>query len=368
MKIEKNIQIYLVLACTFSITCLLACFFLFSGFMTLADDGNPIQSAAKKKQLVIYIHGWEPDENISYKEDLKALQAVFPEREMEFYDWNAKGSFDQALDLADRTAERLAERISKLPDAERRDLILVGHSLGGRIVIKTMASPCLKGKPIRYVVSLAAAIPHDDPDIAKAIKNSLEPNIVVYNRQDYVLRHMYSFFGENFENALGAFGYAFPFRHNQLLQHEISINVPQTNSLEAYLSKMEKHYAVLYLRELPGVLARKNANPDDDTLNDSTSLEAIKRIEVIQDRPNTPMKIITEMGGETVDSFAHWKLQKIKPLSLPILKGVLNPRKDGAELYRIVDPLDYQRASGSEQAMRKSFQHIREQITNKKNQ
>ena len=79
--------------------------------------------------------------------------------------------------------------------------------------------------------------------------------------------------------------------------------------------------------------------------NDPASVEAIESIIVPQDLPNTPVKVTPEPGDETVESVEGWKLQHL-----------------GTGLYRIVDPLGIQRASGSEQAMRKSFEVVRSQF------
>ena len=93
--------------------------------------------------------------------------------------------------------------------------------------------------------------------------------------------------------------------------------------------------------------ASAQAGPGSTTSRQSadSSLEAIERIIVPQDLPCTPVKVTLESGDETVDTFENWKLQHL-----------------GTGLYRIVDPLGFQRASGSEQAMRKSFEVVRSQL------
>ena len=87
------------------------------------------------------------------------------------------------------------------------------------------------------------------------------------------------------------------------------------------------------------------ASPTTRSPGDPSSVEAIESIIVPQDLPNTPVKVTPEPGDETVDSVEGWKLQHF-----------------GTGLYRIVDPLGIQRASGSEQAMRKSFEVVRSQF------
>ena len=340
----------LIFLCAF----FLACAASIGAVILLAGrPGGTGTSFAELPPHVIYIYGWMPEsEQTTYDDELTLLRAAFPESEVEVYQWNSHQDFDHCLEISDNVAEFLASQLAALPESKRREIVLVGHSLGARIAIRAMASPTLQGKPIRRGIFLAAAIPHDAPEIEKAIKNSLEPNISVHNRQDYVLRHLYVLFGESRKNALGAYGYAFPFRHAELLQHELALETRKIETLDEYLSQLERHFAVFYLNELPDILnslkKRESAGLDEDELDDSTSVEAIEGIMVPQDRPNTPVKVILELGDETVDSCANWKLQHV-------MMGV----------YRIVDPLDYQRASGSEQAMRKSFEVVRSQLIDK---
>ena len=54
-----------------------------------------------------------------------------------------------------------------MPAAEREELTIVGHSLGGRITARVLARLAEKGLRVRQAVLLAAAIPYEDPDLAK---------------------------------------------------------------------------------------------------------------------------------------------------------------------------------------------------------
>lgn len=307
-------------------------------------------SSIPPKNHIIYVHGWEPETGYSYEEEVNLLKSIFPDSLIEVFEWGSNIDFDFCLEFSDTVADALASRIANYSNADREKITLVGHSLGGRIALKAMSSPLLQDKPIRCGIFLAAAIPHDAPEIAKAIKNTLFPNIIIYNRQDYVLRHLYSMFGDGSRNALGAFGYAYPFRHNRLLQYKVSIETPQIQSLEEYLTQMEKHFAVSYLRELSTIIDSYNNSiaVADDFWDHSTDLSSVEDVVVTQDRPNHPVKVILELGGETVDSFADWSLQRVMGNS-----------------YRIVDPFDYQRALGDEHIMRESFESIRKQINEK---
>lgn len=299
---------------------------------------------------VIYVHGWMPDHQLSHEGELKLLQSIFPHSKIEVFQWAAQADFNDCLRRADNAAFALAEKIEKLPARERENLILVGHSLGGRIVIRAMALLAPKNKPVLRGIFLAAAIPHDDLDIASAIKNSTAPSVNIFNRQDYILRHLYGVCGEGLKNALGAYGYAFPFQRGQMLQFEDTSQREGIVSADEYMDRLAKHDAVFYLSFLKKHADEiKTGVKNPRFIDNSTARENIERIHVLQDRPNPPMKIVDiGVGWETLDSVSGWRLQR----SNTLING---------DLYRIVDPLDYQRANGSAEKMQESFNAIKHQ-------
>lgn len=300
---------------------------------------------------VIYVHGWMPDPQFSHDGELELLRQIFPSSKIELYQWEAHADFNDCVRRADNAALALSGKIEKLPDGERENIILIGHSLGGRIVIRTMALLAKNNKPVLRGIFLAAAIPHDDPDIAAAIKNSKFANINVFNRQDYILRHLYGICGEGLKNALGAYGYAFPFPRGQMMQFENTSQKEKIISADEYLDRLAMHDAVFYISFLQNHADEiKSGVKNPLAIDDSTAKENIERIRVLQDRPNPTMKIVDiGVGWETVDSISGWRLQR----SNTLING---------ELYRIVDPLDYQRASGNERKMRASFNQIIKQL------
>lgn len=297
---------------------------------------------------IIYIHGWAPDPSITQVKEVEILKSVFPDSPIEVVSWAAQTGFNECLQRSDREAIQLAESLANLPEKKRCNIVLIGHSLGGRIAIRTMSRLSQKGLPIRSGIFLAAAIPHDDPDIAFAIKNSLEPNINIYNRQDYILRHAYGILGEDFKNALGAYGYAYGFQHKHLLQFEnVSSDRPVT-SADEYIARLENHGAEFFMEFLKAKMPEiQQADKNSTVLDESTSKANIDKIQVLQDRPNPPVKII-DVGWETLDSINGWRLQR----SNTLFNGLV---------YRIVDPYDYQRANGNEEKMRTAFDCIKNQ-------
>lgn len=350
MSTKKYIFSFLI---SFSVFCIGA-LVLLSFFVSSKKDCKLLETIFRKEPpYVIYVHGWAPDPSITQVKEVEILKSVFPDSQIEVVSWAAQTDFNECLQRADKEAIQLAKRIAALPEKKRRNLVLVGHSLGGRIAIRTMSRLSQKNLPIRSGIFLAAAIPHDDPDIAFAIKNSLEPNVNIYNRQDYILRHAYGVLGEDFKNALGAYGYAYAFQHKYLLQFEnISSDRPVT-SADEYIARLENHGAVFYMNFLKAKMPEiQKAGKNSTVVNESTAKANIDRIQVLQDRPNPPVKII-DVGWETLDSINGWRLQR----SNTLFNGLV---------YRIVDPYDYQRANGSEEKMQEAFANIKKQIKDNK--
>lgn len=327
------------------IQCLLLGVFAFLGVSLFAQ-------AAEPAGLVIYVHGWNPDAGNADVESSRVLEALFPEHRIEHFKWNASGDFPECLERCEAVTMRLCRRIEELPAKERERTILIGHSLGGRIVIKAMAHLQPQKLAVKRGIFLAAAIPNDSPEIAKAITNSREPNVNVYDATDYVLRHLYSL-GEDMKNALGAFGYAFAHSRRQMVQLKVDSDKGKGSTPLEFVEGFDRHDAAKYLnfllRKKEQLAAmEKNAKGVDA----STAVVTIEKIHVMQDLENVPVKIVhVGVLWSIIDEMDGWRLQK---------------REFGGELYRIIDPLDYQRAVGSAEKMRQSFEAIKQQIAPKK--
>ena len=147
---------------------------------------------------------------------------------------------------------------------------------------------------------------------------------------------------------MGAYGYAFPFQRGKMLQFEDTSQREGIVSADEYMDRLAKHDAVFYLSFLQKHVDEIKAGVRNPRfIDNSTARENIERIRVLQDRPNPPMKIVDiGVGWETLDSVSGWRLQRANTL----ING---------ELYRIVDPLDYQRACGCKEKMQESFERIR---------
>ena len=364
---------------------------------------------------VIYVPGWR-NKGVPQNERLDSLKRIFPERSsISVEQWDSQGElheFKDAVRRADEHAADLAKRIASLPAAKRENLVLVGHSLGGRIVIRTMALLGKKGISIRRGIFLGAAVPDNDPEIGLAIRASTCPNVNIYNRGDDALSVFYKL--AETRRALGAYGFAMKFQRFRLQQ--FSIRRKRGERSPAPDLDFKAHDAELYLERLIEVFGEKAAKRRDaigsigkctkffwaglfwhevargaekgnagqcpykierncvtganrlisssghllrvgslkqcgeelDSLTKTEDANSASRINAVKVPGGTSIEVIDDKG-------LLWKtLEEFRHWKLQ--KNAMTNR------YRIVDPRDFRRAVGSGEKMRKAFESVKKQL------
>ncbi len=219
--------------------------------------------AALPQEQVMYVPGWHRCAR-GEDEALRFVAAAFPEAEVSAYDWDGNCVWRKARGNADAAAESLADELIALSAVERERLTLVGHSLGGRIVVRALARLGRRGMKVRRAVVMATAIPADDADIADFAAATLEPVEIVCNERDTMLKFGYRPFGGEKSAALGAVGAAAP-----LANCRVSFVSPKTVASAPVAGLWAKvglfrslaaHYAPFYLEHV-----RQMALKGDDT-------------------------------------------------------------------------------------------------------
>ena len=155
---------------------------------------------------VWFIPGWlrtaEPHEGI-----LECVSNAFPEASVEFKNWDGDNVvWPLAVDSADKESWRFAFEVAMMPPEKRANLTLVGHSLGGRITARVLARLAENGLKVRQAILMGAAIPANDPDLAKMGLATELPVLAVCNPKDNVLRYVYATVGGEGAVAFGANG------------------------------------------------------------------------------------------------------------------------------------------------------------------
>ena len=143
--------------------------------------------AKPQKPVIIYVPGWKNKE-VSQEDQVKLLKKIYPRSRIFVKVWDSDGDFETCKNRADEYVETLAEEICAMAQEDQHNLILIGHSLGGRIAVKTVARLKSKNICIRKGVFLGAAIPDNAPEIAAAFGATIEPCINIHNKNDFVFK------------------------------------------------------------------------------------------------------------------------------------------------------------------------------------
>ena len=273
-------------------------------------------SAAAKELTVVYVPGWQHKQN---QENLvktqQYLAKIFTNAEIAMYTWEESdiAYFPECRRKVDaEVAPRFVDHLTKKYAKNMDNVILVGHSLGGRTVIKAMAILAQNKQKIRCGIFLGSAISYDDPSIAKALTASNEKCINIFSLSDPVLRKVYGV--DSNENAMGAYGYKY-----------------NSEELKQYKCGTTDHGVLNYLAELPAIFAGKAAE-----------YRRPPEVKVLYAAPYTTKLIPRKL--DIVDSSKQWKLVQKK------------------QMFYIIDPDDRVRAWGSEKRMKESFDNIKEQL------
>ena len=281
---------------------------------------------------VAYIPGWMRC-HAGRDEALRTVEDVFPDADVQLWDWDGNVRWMLALENVDRESERLADEILAKSERDRAALIMVGHSLGGRIVARVLARLAKMGRKIHQGILLGAAIRDDDPDLFDMGGGSKKPVWVVCNPDDTMLKYIYATVGQEGGPALGTNGAvrALP----NCKEMAVPADIARRTTIEAdwgaseMVKELANHYAAFYLAYL-GSLVKEDKHENS-------------RMLVLQDMPNLDLRV-TNAGiwWEELGTWNGWSLQR----------HVLT------EHCRVLDKNNIRRAWGSEKRMRLAFNKL----------
>lgn len=288
-----------------------------------------------------YVPGWlrtvTPQEGC-----VESLAGIYAPEPVAFKSWNGNTPlWPKAMANADAVAERFAAEVAAMPEAARTNLTVVGHSLGGRITVRVLARLAEKNLKIRQGVTLAAAIPHNDPDVAKMGGGSQLPVISICNPDDVVLRYVYAAAAceKNADYGVPAYGANGSLTNlANVIERVTPTDITETVKIDQPWGKSEllkeiaNHHVLFYLDYLRRV--REGEAPGN-------------RIMVTQGRMTIEGKVM-DVGvfWETLDTVECWRLER------NVVTGHC----------RILDPDKTRRAWGCESDMRNALAKIKLQL------
>jgi pimeloyl-ACP methyl ester carboxylesterase len=204
-----------------------------------------------------YVPGWlqtsKPDE-LAWN----SFTNIFSTAKNCFRKWDGDQLWSVAVKNADAEAVKLADEIRAMSENRRAHLTIVGHSLGGRIIARTLAKLSSDGIKIRRGILLAPAIPANDIDLETMGLASKDPVIVVVNPDDITLKYVYAIAGDEKAPAYGASAaYTAP---ENVKEIPVAKDITKNTVIDAFWGRFDaakelaNHHASFYLKELSRVL------------------------------------------------------------------------------------------------------------------
>ena len=295
-----------------------------------------IAEALLMATTVWYVPGWmrteKPREDV-----MTAMTNAFPGAKIEFKAWDGdRLVWPHAVESADKESWRFAFEVAMMPKEECENLVIVGHSLGGRITARILARLAEHGLKVRQASLMAAAIPNEDPDLMKMGGGSKLPVLAVCNPDDVTLRYVYTLVGGEKAVAFGANGTLKPIANVKECvtpkditeQVEIDALWGKAQVLKDVANHCELFY-IDYLRRLLG--------------GEEVSGEVL----VPQDLPTVEGKVMDAgFWWDTLAETNGWKLQRNKVTG----HG------------RIINPRKVRKAWGAVEEMAKAFEKVKGQL------
>ena len=285
---------------------------------------------------VWYIPGWmrteKPHEGV-----LECISNAFPEAKIEFKAWDGdRLVWPHAVESADKEAWRFAFEAAMLQKEERKNLVIVGHSLGGRITARILARLAEHGLKVRQASLMAAAIPNEDPDLKKMGGGSALPVLAVCNPDDITLRYVYTLVGGESAVAFGANGTLKPIANVKecVTPKDITeqVEIDALWGKAQLLKDVANHCELFYIEYLRRLLSGEEASGE---------------VMVPQALPTVEGEVMDSgLWWDTLAETNGWKLQRNKVTG----HG------------RIINPQKVRKAWGTVEDMALSFEKVRNQL------
>ena len=266
---------------------------------------------------VFFIPGWRV--GFAKREGVyRRLLEAFPGEKVTVKAWDSRQPWDVTKKNAREVMEKFFQEILSMPEKERLDLVLVGHSIGAEIVIEILNKLADEGKKIHSAALLGAAIAENDPRIGRSLEALRFYCFNIFNPGDWVLLFLFPL-DKPGSTSLGLYGW-----------HGSDCRFFEAAVTHSDRVAFANHYAYIYLDEL-GIMLK--------------NIPRFAEIEVIQDEENISRVPADMLYWHTTAEFQGWLLQR-----------------NSAGKHRILDPDGVRRAHGSGEKMKKSFDDLAEKL------
>ena len=128
---------------------------------------------------------------------VRILKDTFPGQKIVVKSWDSRQPWPTATRNAELFTETLFAELSALPESELRELVLIGHSIGGRIVLNLLNRLAAQGKKVHSAALLAVVVPCDSALIPRALDAVRFEICDICNPDDLILKDLYPLDGDH---------------------------------------------------------------------------------------------------------------------------------------------------------------------------
>lgn len=271
---------------------------------------------------VVFVPGWNT-ESVSTERYARALQKIYPDDKITVLKWKSNAKwFPNAVKNADAFVPDAVKFIADKSAEERAELILIGHSLGGRIAVNAASELVGRKMTVKQIILLGAAI-DCDVDLNPVVAASRSNCINVFSYNDSVLKFGYANFQPEHKFPLGLSGAMVPpgERFVEYRMESSDADGQSDGGLTRTAEDIFVHDAREYLDELRKITLGECV-PYRPKYDYSKVEESIRK-------PTIPKGWSIPPFGkmETLDSYAGWRL----------VKATVEIRKKDRSVYFILD-------------------------------
>lgn len=293
---------------------------------------------------VLFIPGWKTKNNIT-RSVKHEIQKIFRTSRLSIHEWESNGDWKVAKNNAENEARLLSQAVMAMSPERQKKLVLAGHSLGGRIVVRTAKLLKAQNVKVKQIILLGAAVNCDDPDLQACSQVSAEPFINVFNCDDNVLKLAYG----NMERAL-AVGYCgVKGKYPNMKQYR------KTSGADNDLANVFEHHVDVYLEFLAAI--REGREAEYVELIDHHKIKFEKTFLSLP-----PNIYLIAPGAVVKESYHGWKLCYYKLADIPQFQGIFGPAKSSINLYLIVGPYGEFMWNLSETMIKPRWNQVKNQI------
>ena len=141
---------------------------------------------------VFFVPGWRTGDS-SRAGCVRIMRDIYPGYDIFVKSWNSRVALTDAVKNAEVHAEKLKKELAAMPEARRKGLVLVGHSLGAAVVLEILSHLAENDMKVAEAVLLGTPVAADDPRLLRAMDAVIGKCYNVAFGGDTLLKFLYSF-------------------------------------------------------------------------------------------------------------------------------------------------------------------------------